>query len=96
MYQCLLTHPSPPGAVVVFRTRGRCCLFKRGGGVWALPNSRKRGGIPRRVDLHTKRVVAILVSTLALTPTLFSQVSHAGVVSLSQDPIASAKVGKEM
>ena len=37
VYQCLPTHPSPPGAVVVFRKRGRCCLFKRGGGVWALP-----------------------------------------------------------
>ena len=37
VYQCLLTHPSPPWAVVVFRKRGRCCLFKRGGGVWALP-----------------------------------------------------------
>ena len=37
VYQCLLTHPSPPGAVVVSRKRGRCCLFKRGGGVWALP-----------------------------------------------------------
>ena len=37
VYQCLLTHPSPPGAVVVFRKRDYCCLFKRGGGVWALP-----------------------------------------------------------
>ena len=37
VYQCLLTHPSPPGAVVVSRKRDYCCLFKRGGGVWALP-----------------------------------------------------------
>ena len=37
VYQCLLTHPSPPGAVVVSRKRDYCRLFKRGGGVWALP-----------------------------------------------------------
>merc|ERR1712159_735580 len=70
---------------------GRQTPFLRGGGgVWALSLERwprpRSTGIPRRVDLHTKRVAA-----LSVDPCFLVVLSHAGVVSLSQDTIASAK-----
>ena len=72
VYQCLLTHPSPPRAVSSGdRVRravesGRCrrvvCVMRI-----------RHGGIPRRVDLHTKRAVwlsvllTLMISCLVLS-----------------------------
>ena len=89
VYQCLLTHPSPPRAVPRAFRRTRVALC--GGGVWALPVVRPYGrsaGIPRRVDLHSKRArgcqCMLTIEASVLVP------FDAGVVSLSPDTIASA------